>query len=128
LLKAHKVSDDRGSYRYVVGATNGYARRNGKHSKTTDANNSDSLPSVLSVTITGNLVVIKTRNGYASGLACDIANIDSDLVLGTIPGIDTAFVAVKEDAPRDTLFNLFSALLPASVMEEARCQFMPVEE
>jgi transcriptional regulator of arginine metabolism len=127
LLKANKVTDDHGSYRYVVGMPNGFARPNGTHIKA-DANNEETIASVLSVTITGNLVVIKTRNGYASGLACDIANIKSDLVLGTIPGIDTAFVAVKEDAPRDTLFNLFSALLPAAVMEEARDQFIPVEE
>ena len=75
---------------------------------------------MLSIAITGNLVVIKTRNGYASGLAYDIDTLGSDLILGTIPGADTVFVAVRENTPRADLFNLFSSFLPTAVMNKAR--------
>ena len=82
----------------------------------------------LSISITGNLVVIKTRNGYASGLAYDIDMLESEWVLGTIPGADTVFVAVKENTPRADLFNLFSSFLPQAIMNEARTSFIPDEE
>ena len=75
--------------------------------------------SVLSVARTGNLAVIKTRNGYASGLAYDIDMLESRLVLGTIPGADTVFVALKDGVSNEELFALFSTFLPASVMNAA---------
>ena len=83
---------------------------------------------MLSIAITGNLVVIKTRNGYASGLAYDIDTLESDLVLGTIPGADTVFAAVKEGTPRHELYTLFSSFIPEHVMLEAAHMFDLPEE
>jgi len=79
---------------------------------------------VLSIAITGNLAVIKTRNGYASGLAYDIDMLESPLVLGTIPGADTVFVALREGSPRKEAFNLFSTFIPMSVMSTAAPMFI----
>ncbi len=78
----------------------------------------------MSISITGNLIVIKTRNGYASGLAYDIDVLESEWVLGTIPGADTVFVAVKESAPRADLYALFNNFLPDHVMKEAKSNFI----
>lgn len=68
--------------------------------------------SVISVAITGNLVVIKTRNGYASGLAYDIDTLDSPLIAGTISGADTVFAALSENAERGDVIELFRSILP----------------
>lgn len=75
---------------------------------------------MLSISITGNIVVIKTRNGYASGLAYDIDTLGSALVLGTIPGADTVFVAMREGTPKIDIYNLFSTFLPGQIMIDAR--------
>ena len=130
LLKASKVSDDRGNYRYILGDSRLYGIPRGKHKPAivTAAEPSQSTASgihssVLSVDITGNLVVIKTRNGYASGLAYDIDTLDSDIVLGTIPGADTVFVAIRENTSREHIFNFLSSFLPMEVMQEARPAF-----
>ena len=125
LLKANKVSDDRGGYRYIVGDNQSFSRGRQRPKTTYSAG---SHTAALSISITGNLVVIKTRNGYASGLAYDIDMLESEWVLGTIPGADTVFVAVKENTPRADLFNLFSSFLPQAIMNEARTSFIPDEE
>ncbi len=78
---------------------------------------------ILSLAFTGNIAVIKTRNGYAGGLAYDIDEISSPLLLGTIAGADTVFVALAEDASRNVLFTLFSAILPANVIAESKQNF-----
>ncbi len=121
LLKANKVSDEDGCYRYVIGDTELYAH---EHARTKSSYGSARHTYVLSLSMTGNLVVIKTRNGYASGLAYDIDTLESDLVLGTIPGADTVFVAMREGTPRAEVFNLFSSFLPSPIMNKARPSFM----
>jgi len=122
LLKANKVSDDRGGYRYIIGdTTHTYVNRRGRNRMSATSSHS----SVLSIAVTGNLVVIKTRNGYASGLAYDIDTLESELILGTIPGADTVFVAVKEGTSRADLFTLFSSFIPMSVMNAAASHFAP---
>ena len=64
--------------------------------------------------------MIKTRNGYAGGLAYDIDEVQSPLVLGTIAGADTVFVALAEGASRQELLTLLSATLPPNVVAEAK--------
>ncbi len=124
LLKANKIADDRGGYRYIVDNSLATTRRNRSRISPQPVSHS----SVLSIAITGNLIVIKTRNGYASGLAYDIDTLESDLVLGTIPGADTVFAAVKEGTPRHELYTLFSSFIPEHVMLEAAHMFDLPEE
>lgn len=119
LLKANKIADDRGGYRYIVGDNLSAGRRNRLRVTPHPSNHT----SVLSIAITGNLVVIKTRNGYASGIAYDIDTLESDLVLGTIPGADTVFVAVREGTPRHELYTLLSTFIPPQVMADAAPMF-----
>ena len=68
-------------------------------------------------------MVIKTRNGYASGLAYDIDILHSPHILGTIPGADTVFAVVNERSTRRQLLELFTSILPEEVIEVARAQF-----
>ncbi len=123
-LKTTKVPTDLGGYRYVIVDTD-----NGN----TDPSvagvvQSPMHPAVLSIALSGNIVVIKTRNGYASGLAYDMDTLGSDYILGTISGADTVFVAVNPKATPQMLFALFSTMLPVTVMQAARDQFFNTPE
>ena len=119
LLKASKVADDRGGYRYVADTSaNSIQLHTHGHMPSATTHHS-----VISLAVTGNLIVIKTRNGYASGLAYDIDSMNSDMILGTIPGADTVFVAVREGISRADLFDLFSSFIPTSVMSAAAGSF-----
>lgn len=114
-LKTIKVTTDDG-YRYVIVDKDAPKRRSG--------GDGPLHPTTLSIAISGNLVVIKTRNGYASGLAYDIDMMGSPHVLGTIPGADTVFAVVNEKSSRAELYLFFSAILPPAVMEAAKPQFI----
>lgn len=119
-LKTTKVPTDLGGYRYVIVDADTNQSGNGS----TGVVQSAMHPAVLSVALSGNLVVIKTRNGYASGLAYDMDMLGSDYILGTISGADTVFVAVNPNTTPQMLYALLSTMLPVTVMSEARSQFM----
>ena len=59
-----------------------------------------------SLTFSGNIAVVKTRNGYASGLAYDIE------ILGTIAGADTIFLVMSEDVSREKAREVLSRFIP----------------
>ncbi|MEG0252606.1 MAG: hypothetical protein RR667_00795, partial [Muribaculaceae bacterium] len=58
---------------------------------------------------------IKTRNGYASGLAYDIDMSKMPEILGTIPGADTVFAVLREDVTQDHALKIFSKFLPITI-------------
>ncbi len=126
MLRTTKVATDMGGYRYIIADNNQLS--NEPFAKTQNTVQSSLHAAALSVGVSGNLVVIKTRNGYASGLAYDIDMLDSPHILGTIPGADTVFAVVYERSSRADLFALFSSFLPQQVMAAARRQFFPDEE
>lgn len=66
----------------------------------------------MSVRISGQLAVIKTRPGYASGLASDIDNARFPEVIGTIAGDDTIFLALEEGFDKATLENDLKTIVP----------------
>lgn len=125
MLRTTKVATDMGGYRYIIADSN--AASGEPFAKTQSTVQSSLHPAALSCAISGNIVVIKTRNGYASGLAYDIDMLDSEHILGTIPGADTVFAVVNEGSTREELFALFSSFLPNQVMIMARKHFFPNE-
>lgn len=74
--------------------------------------------SVISFSLSGNMAVIKTRNGYAGGLAYDIDMLESPMILGTIAGADTIFAVLNADASRNEILDLFSEILPDRVLAD----------
>ena len=74
--------------------------------------------SVISFSLSGNMAVIKTRNGYAGGLAYDIDMLDSPMILGTIAGADTILAVLNADASRNEILDLFSEILPDRVLAD----------
>lgn len=84
-LKLVKAIDPEGRYKYVL----------------PDADfKKPPLPTKLfddiTIEFSGTLAVIKTRSGYAMGIASDIDNYASGEILGTIAGDDTILVIPRE--------------------------------
>ncbi|MDD6474206.1 MAG: arginine repressor, partial [Sodaliphilus pleomorphus] len=55
---------------------------------------------------------IKTRNGYAAGLAYDIDMSHSRDILGTIAGADTVFAILREGVTHEEATKFFSRFVP----------------
>ncbi len=66
----------------------------------------------LSIRFSGNLAVLHTRPGYASGLAVDIDTQNLPTVLGTIAGDDTILIVVKEGIDREEFVEELSKVIP----------------
>lgn len=110
MLKTTKVPTDRGTYMYIMPDSNTLK------DKLLAKGVSDIAPNFqsgfISLAISGNIAVIKTRNGYAAGLAYDIDMSRSKEILGTIPGSDTIFAVLDENASRESVMEAFRKLLP----------------
>ena len=66
----------------------------------------------ISIKLSGNIAVIKTRNGYAAGLAYDMDMSHSEVVLGTIAGADTVFAIMNENLSHEDAIRFFSRFIP----------------
>lgn len=117
-LRTSKVSTELGGYRYVV-AANGTAA----DEVAAQAMNTVRQAAILDIAATGSLIIIKTRNGYAGGVAYDIDDMQSDYILGSIAGADTVFVAIAENAPMAEIYDLLSSIVPEEVMDKGRHYF-----
>jgi len=118
-LRTSKVPTEMGGYRYVTANMVPV-----ELADTNGATEAVRQSAVLSVTRTGNLVVLKTRNGYAGSVAYDLDVMNSPLIAGTLAGADTVFVAIREDVALSDVFEMLSAILPASVMNLSRKLFI----
>jgi transcriptional regulator of arginine metabolism len=66
----------------------------------------DVLKEIKEIQFSGNLAVIKTKLGHATGVAFEIDQLKIPDVLGTIGGDDTLLVILKENADRDSFLNM----------------------
>lgn len=117
-LRTSKVATELGGYRYVI-AANGTAA----DEVATQAMDSVRQAAILSIAFSGRQAIIKTRNGYAGGVAYDIDELLSPVILGTIAGADTVFVAVDDKATKAEIYKVLSQIIPASIMEEGKHYF-----
>lgn len=110
MLKTTKVPTDRGTYMYILPDSNSLK------DKLLSKGGAEVAPNFrsgfISLHISRNIAVIKTRNGYAAGLAYDIDMSKSPEILGTIPGSDTIFAVLDENVTEDQAHKLFKRLLP----------------
>ena len=110
MLKTTKVPTDRGTYMYILPDSNSLKD---KMLATGMAEISPNYQSgFISLTLSGNMAVIKTRNGYAHGIAYDIDMANMPEILGTIPGTDTLFAVLREDVTHEQAMAVFRRLLP----------------
>lgn len=110
MLRTTKVPTDRGTYAYVLPESNSLKDKllSSGHLST----NANFQSGFLSLRFSRNIAVIKTRNGYAAGLAFDIDMSKTPEILGTIPGADTIFAVLREDVTREEAIAIFRRLLP----------------
>lgn len=110
MLKTTKVPTDVGSYIYILPDSD--SLKDKLLSKGMSKTMPDFQSGFISIRVSGNIAVIKTRNGYAAGLAYDIDMSHTPEILGTIPGSDTIFAVLEENLSKERCYEIFSKLLP----------------
>lgn len=110
MLKTTKVPTDRGGYMYILPDSN--SLKDKLLSKGQMIMNANYQSGFISLEFSGNMAVIKTRNGYAAGLAYDIDMSNSPEILGTIPGSDTIFAVLREGVTHKQAREVLSHFLP----------------
>jgi len=109
MLRTTKVATDRGTYMYTLPESNSLKDKILSSGKAPVRANYQS--GFISLQFSGNIAVIKTRNGYASGLAYDIDVSGNNEILGTIPGSDTIFAVLREGVSHDKAKKFFADIL-----------------
>ncbi len=98
-LKVVKTHDKDGNYAYRLPDYSAFIQS--KTDQATPAN----------IEFSGNLAVIKTRPGYAMGIASDIDNFAPHEILGTIAGDDTILIIPREGISRERVVEALSQFL-----------------
>lgn len=111
-LKISKVATDRNTYMYIIPDSNQLQDRL-LSMRQTDASAAKQV-GLVSITFSGNIAVIKTRNGYAPGLAYDIDMSRPPEVLGTIAGADTVVAVIAEGVTQEQARAAFEQFMPKS--------------
>ncbi|MDR1407074.1 MAG: ArgR family transcriptional regulator [Tannerella sp.] len=85
--------------------------------ETAAAANETVAPKSLHIEFSGSLAVIKTRPGYAMGIASDVDAHASAEILGTIAGDDTILVIPREGYSREQIMTALAPFLyPAATV------------
>ncbi len=113
MLRTTKVPTDRGTYMYVLPDSDSLKDRILTTGQALP--HADYQSGFVSIQFSRNIAVIKTRNGYASGLAYDIDMKHYPEILGTIPGSDTIIAVLREDISRQQSIEIFSSILSLPV-------------
>ncbi len=108
-LRIAKVPGNDGSYVYIMPEVGSV----GKLMQEKLANTLERTPGgFISINFSGNLAVIKTRPGYAGGLAYDIDSNMPPQILGTIAGDDTVLIILEEGLSHRQAMLALSPFLP----------------
>lgn len=110
MLHTTKVPTDRGSYVYILPDSNSLK------DKLLAAGqldmNANYQSGFISLTFSGDIAVIKTRNGYAAGLAYDIDISNCPDILGTIAGANTIFAVLREGMSEEEKIQTMGRFVP----------------
>lgn len=110
MLKTTKVPTDRGTYMYML------PDNNVVKDKMLSSGTADFAPhyqaGFISLEFSGNIAVIKTRNGYAPGLGYDIDRTNTPEIVGTLAGTDTIMVVLREGVTQERAREVFARFLP----------------
>lgn len=112
MLRITKVATDTGGYMYIIPDSNNIQDKLLQSGQMIQNNHSASF---VSINFSHNIAVIKTRNGYASGLAYDIDMSKTPEILGTIAGADTVFAILREDVTHEQALQVFAKFLPITI-------------
>lgn len=88
-----------------------YRERNAKIDEPVPTvDSSDLFDDILDIQFSGNLAVIKTKLGYATGVAFEIDRMKIPEVIGTVGGDDTILVILKEGTNRQDFLKKLQKL------------------
>ena len=107
-LKVAKAASMNGRYVYVLPNETMYKRVPNPRS----AREMLMTSGFPSINFSGNIIVIKTRPGYASSIAYNIDNSDIPQILGTIAGDDTIFLVKKEGTREKDIIDQLAEIIP----------------
>ena len=107
-LKVAKAASMNGKYVYVLPNETMYKRIH----KPLSAAEMMMTPGFISINFSGNIDVIKKRQGYASSIAYNIDTSEMPEILGTIAGDDTIIVVIKEGVSHEEVTESLSQLMP----------------
>lgn len=102
-LKLIKIQTPNGKYKYAAGTQS--------HQSITDRFIKVFKDTILSVTHSNNIIIIKTLTGCANAACEAIDALNMNNILGTIAGDNTIFVVVDEKAHVQGLVNQFNELI-----------------
>lgn len=100
-LKITKTLDHTGAYQYKM-TESAYFAKGASEMFSIGAN---------SLEFSGPLAVMKTRTGYANGIAAEIDEQAGDAILGTIAGDDTILIIPREGYSRAEITQILSNLI-----------------
>lgn len=110
MLKTTKVPLDHGEYAYMLpDATTVQVKSKSSHIIDYSKHRGNGF---LSLEFSGNIGVMLTRNGYASGIAFDIDMLNSNEIIGTIAGANTVFIVLREGVSHERAREILSMILP----------------
>lgn len=112
MLHTSKVPTDRGTYIYVL--PDGNSLKDKLLAAGQIDMNANYQSGFISLTFSGNIAVVKTRNGYAPGLAYDIDISNCPDILGTIPGSNTLFAVLREGLTRQEMYEVMARFVPVN--------------
>ena len=105
LLKAGKIADEERGHIYVLPDDSPSNPENER-----DVSYAVSR-GILSSEYSGNMAVIKTLPGFASGIALRIDNLKAFEIIGTIAGDDTILVIARDGIRRQELQNVLNPVI-----------------
>jgi transcriptional regulator of arginine metabolism len=108
VLKAGKIADDEKGQIYILpGGLTG--------DRTNEVELKDAISrGFLSIDYTGNMAVIKTLPGFASGIAYKIDGMKAFEIIGTIAGDDTILIIARDGIGRHDLHNILTTAIPTA--------------
>lgn len=109
-LQIAKIASKDGGYLYVMPETAGIGRLANEKNPN---DFSGTISGFLSIEFSGQLAVIKTRPGYASGIAWDIDSHSAEEILGTIAGDDTILLILREGITRSQVIESLKIIIPS---------------
>lgn len=108
-LKVVKAADSKGKYVYVLPDETVYKRVHRLQMATVDPMLASGFESIQ---FSGNMAVIRTLPGYASGIALHLDKAQLPEILGTIAGDDTIFLVMKQGIPLNEIIDSLETAIP----------------
>lgn len=115
MLKTTKVPLDHGAYAYMLPDASTAKIASGMRRSVDFSHHGGN--GFISLEFSGNIGVMLTRNGYASGIAYDIDMLNSPEIAGTIAGANTVFIVLREGVTHEKATEVLSMILPVNVLK-----------